>query len=91
MHDDSTNRHLMARFVPRDNGSANRQIVIGYLRRWGRPVAFYTDKAGHFGQWTRPVSKIPLEEREAMRTEAIIRGALRELDVEPIQAHSPAV
>lgn len=89
MHDDATNRLLMARFVPRDNGSANRQIVIDYLRHWGRPVAFYTDKAGHFGQWTRPVSKVPLEEREAKQTMSIIRGALKELNVELIQAHSP--
>jgi len=89
MHDDATNRLLMARFVPRDNGSANRQIVIDYLRRWGRPVAFYTDKAGHFGQWTRPVSKVALEEREAKRTESVIRRALASLNVGLIQAHSP--
>jgi hypothetical protein len=89
MHDDATNRLLMARFVPRDNGRANRQIVMDYLRRWGRPVAFYTDKAGHFGQWTRPVSKVPLEEREAKHTESTIRRALAELNVALIQAHSP--
>jgi len=89
MHDDATNRLLMARFVPRDSGRANRQIVIDYLRRWGRPVAFYTDKAGHFGQWTRPVSKVALEERETKRTESIIRMALAELNVGLIQAHSP--
>jgi hypothetical protein len=89
MHDDATNRLLMARFVPRDSGSANRQLVIDYLKRWGRPVAFYTDKAGHFGQWTRPCSKVPLEEREAKRTQSIIRKALGELGVELIQAHSP--
>lgn len=89
MHDDATNRLLMARFVPRDNGTANRQIAIDYLRRWGRPVAFYTDKAGHFGQWTRPVSRIPLEERDIKRTESIIRRALGELNVALILAHSP--
>ena len=89
LHDDATNRLLKARFVPVDDGAANRQIVIEYLRRWGRPVAFYTDKAGHFGQWTRPVSKIPLQEREAKRTESIIRRALAELHVQLIQAHSP--
>jgi hypothetical protein len=89
MCDDATNRLLMARFVARDSGPANQQIVIDYLRRWGRPVAFYTDKAGHFGQWTRPVSKIPLQEREIRRTESIIRTALAELNVELIQAHSP--
>jgi hypothetical protein len=89
MHDDATNRLLLARFVKRDDGEANRQAAIDYLRRWGRPVAFYTDKAGHFGQMTRPVSGIPLEERDAKRTESVIRRALRELNVELIQAHSP--
>lgn len=89
MHDDATNRLLMARFVPRDNGAANRGVVIDYLRRYGRPVAFYTDKAGHFGQWTRSVSKTPLQERETKRTESIIRRALAELNVGLIQAHSP--
>jgi len=89
LHDDATNRLLMARFVPVDDGAANRRIVIDYLRRWGRPVAFYTDKAGHFGQWTRPVSKVPLVEREAKRTESIIRRALGELNIQLIQAHSP--
>jgi hypothetical protein len=89
MHDDATNRLLMARFVPKDTGAANRQIAIDYLRRWGRPVAFYTDKAGHFGQETRPVSKTPLEERDAKRTESIISKALAELNIELILAHSP--
>jgi hypothetical protein len=91
MHDDATNRLMMARFVPRDNGSANRQIAIDYLRRWGRPVAFYTDKAGHFGRKTRPGprSDIPLEERDPKHTTSIIRAALRELNIELILAHSP--
>ena len=89
MHDDATNRLLMARFIPRDTGAANRQIAIDYLRRHGRPVAFYTDKAGHFGQWTRSVSDIPLEERDAKRTESIIRRALSELNIKLILAHSP--
>ena len=89
MHDDATNRLMMARFVPRDNGTANRQIAIDYLRRWGRPVAFYTDKAGHFGRKTRPVSDVPLAERDPKHTTSVIRSALRELNVELILAHSP--
>lgn len=91
MHDDATNRLMMARFVPRDNGPANRQIAIDYLRRWGRPVAFYTDKAGHFGRRTRPGprSDIPLGERDPLDTTSVIRGALTELNVELILAHSP--
>lgn len=89
MHDDATNRLLMARFVPKDDGASNRQIAIAYLKRWGRPVAFYTDKAGHFGQWTRPVSAIPLDERDVQRTESIIRRALDQLNIKLILAHSP--
>jgi hypothetical protein len=89
MHDDATNRLLRARFVERDDGAVNRAIAIDYMKRWGRPVAFYTDRAGHFGQWTRPVSRIPLEEREIQRTESIIRRALGELNVGLILAHSP--
>lgn len=90
MHDDATNRLLMARFVPRDTGAANRQILLDYLQRWGRPVAFYTDKAGHFGQWTRPRNRtIPLEERDPKRTTSIIRRTLQALDIDLIQAHSP--
>jgi hypothetical protein len=91
MHDDATNRLMMARFVPRDNGPANRQIAIDYLRRWGRPLAFYTDKAGHFGRRTRPGprSDLPLEERDPLDTTSVIRAALRELNVELILAHSP--
>lgn len=89
MNDDATNRLQMARFVPRDDGPSNRQLAIDYLERHGRPVAFYTDKAGHFGQWTRPVSDVPLEERDPKPTESIIRRALAELNVELILAHSP--
>lgn len=89
LHDDATNRLLMARFVSRDTGSANRRILIDYLKRWGRPVAFYTDKAGHFGQWTRNANAGPLDEQDARRTESIIRRGLEALNVELIQAHSP--
>lgn len=91
MHDDATNGLMMARLVPRDDGPANRQIAIDYLRRWGRPLAFYTDKAGHFGRRTRPGprSDLPLAERDPMDTTSVIRAALTELNVELILAHSP--
>ena len=91
MHDDATNRLMVAWFVPRDNGAANRQIAIDYLKRWGRPVAFYTDKAGHFGRKTRPGprSDIALAERDPKDTTSVIRRALTELNVELILAHSP--
>jgi hypothetical protein len=87
--DDATNRLLMARFVPRETGTANRQLLIDYLERYGRPLAFYTDRASHFGNARRHPSRIPLEEREAQQTNSIIRGALEALGIELIFAYSP--
>jgi len=89
MVDDATNRLLMARFVATDTGAANRQLVIDYLRRYGRPVAFYADQAGHFGQRSRSIGRIPKEEREAQLTRSIIRCALEAINVKLILAHSP--
>ena len=80
IHDDATSRLLMARFVARDNGAENRRAIIEYLGRHGRPVAVYTDHAGHFGQW--------LSKKEE-RTGTIISRALGELGVEVILAGSP--
>lgn len=80
IHDDATSRLMMARFVERDNGAENRRAIIGYLRRHGRPLAVYTDHAGHFGQWLS---------RKEKRTDTIIARALGELGVEVILAGSP--
>jgi hypothetical protein len=89
MIDDATSRLQYARFVPQDNGQANREAVITYLERHGRPVAFYADQAGHFIQDTRSADQGPMEQREAQLTESIIRRGLRELDVELIRSLSP--
>lgn len=87
--DDATNRVQMARFVPSETGAAHRQLLLDYLARYGRPLAFYTDKAACFGQTTRPYTPlVPLEEREAKATESIIRAALKALNVELILANS---
>jgi transposase len=88
--DDATNRIQLARFVPSETGAAFRQFLLDYLARYGRPLAFYTDKAACFGQITRPYTPdVPLEEREAKATESIIRSALKALNVELILANSP--
>ena len=88
--DDATNRIQFARFVPLETGAAHRQLLLDYLSCYGRPLAFYTDKAACFGQTTRPYTPlVPLEEREAKATESIIRSALKALGVELILAHSP--
>jgi len=89
MTDDATNRLLMARFVPTDTGAANRQLLIDYLCCYGRPVPFYVDQAGQFGQRSRSIGRIPKEEREAQLTRSIIRCGLESLNVKLILAHSP--
>ncbi len=38
----------MARFVRQDRSEENRLLLQSYLERYGRPLAYYTDKAGMF-------------------------------------------
>jgi hypothetical protein len=88
--DDATNRIQLARFVPLETGAAHRRLLLDYLACYGRPLAFYTDKAACFGQITRPYTPdVPLEERDPKATESIIRSALKALNVELILANSP--
>jgi transposase-like protein len=47
MIDDATSR-LFARFVPHDTTEENMKLLKSYLERFGRPLAFYTDKASIF-------------------------------------------
>ena len=47
MIDDATSR-LLARFVRQDRSEENRLLLQSYLERYGRPLAYYTDKAGMF-------------------------------------------
>lgn len=89
MIDDATSRLQYARFVEKDNGQVNREAVIAYLERHGRPLTFYADQAGHFVQDTRSADRGPMEQREAKLTESIIRRGLRELNIELIRSLSP--
>src|ERR1017187_9315776 len=47
MIDDATSR-LFARFVRHDTSEENMRLLWAYLEQFGRPPAFYTDKAGMF-------------------------------------------
>lgn len=87
--DDATNRVLMARFIPRETGAANRQLIVDYLERHGRPLAFYTDRAVHFANARRHASRLPPEQRELEPTLSIIRRGLEALGIELILAYSP--
>lgn len=86
MIDDASNE-LFARFVREDSTAEHMQVLWKYLERYGRPQAFYTDKAGLF----RVNAKRPAygEEAGPQDGETQIGRALRELGIELIHAHSP--
>src|SRR5207245_1375900 len=47
MIDDATSQ-AYARFALHDSTEENLRVLWGYLKRWGRPVEFYTDKSSLF-------------------------------------------
>lgn len=85
MIDDATSRAL-ARFVRHDSTEENLRTLRAYLKRWGRPVAVYTDKAGLF-KINRPQGVEEQLQAELPKTQ--IGRALEELGIEWIAAHSP--
>ena len=85
MIDDATSRAL-ARFVRHDSTPENLRMLRRYLERWGRPVAWYTDKASLFRVNRSPRREEQLQ-GEPARTQ--IGRALHELGMEWIPAHSP--
>jgi transposase-like protein len=89
MIDDATSR-LFARFVRHDSSEEYRRLLGAYLEQFGRPLAFYTDKAGMF----QVAVKTKRQEQRAGRDRpelppTQIARALRELGIVWIAAHSP--
>ena len=89
MIDDATSR-LLARFVRHDTSEENRLLLWSYLERYGRPLAFYTDKAGMFQVAVKSKRQEQREgvDRQQMPPTQIAR-ALGELGIVWIPAHSP--
>lgn len=89
MIDDATSR-LWARFVRHDTSQENRLLLRSYLERYGRPLAFYTDKAGMFQVAVKSKRQ---EQREGLDRQQMpptqIARALGELGIVWIPAHSP--
>jgi len=85
MIDDASSRAL-ARFVRHDSTAENMRTLREYLKRWGRPLAVYTDKASLF-----QINRAPKVEEQlrAERPKTQIGRALEELGIEWIAAHSP--
>jgi len=89
MIDDATSR-LYARFVSSDSTEENMRTVWGYLERYGRPLAFYTDKASLFRNHEKRRRDQPGVDQDPVEMPPTQIGrALRELDIGWIAAHSP--
>jgi len=83
--DDATSR-IWGRFTEHDTTEENLRTLEGWLRRYGRPVAQYTDKNSIF----QKAGPQPLPEQlrgDRQRTQ--FGRALNELGIEWIAAHSP--
>ncbi len=83
--DDATSR-FYARFTEHDTTEENLRTFGEWLRRYGRPLAHYTDKNSIF----QKAGPQPLPEQlrgDALRTQ--FGRALHELGIEWIAAHSP--
>src|SRR5437588_8924597 len=83
--DDATSR-IWGRFTEHDTTEENLRTFGGWVRRYGRPLAHYTDKNSIF----RKAGPQPLPEQlrgDPLRTQ--FGRALNELGTEWIAAHSP--
>jgi hypothetical protein len=88
MIDDATSR-LYARFVRSDSTEENMRMLRQYLELYGRPVAFYTDKASHFQTAEKRRRDAPgVEQDPKDMPPTQIGRALRELNITWIAAHS---
>src|SRR6202166_785899 len=83
--DDATSR-IWARFTEHDTTEENLRTLEGWLRRYGRPVAHYTDKNSIFR--TAGPATLP-EQLRGERARSQFGRALQELGIEWIAAQSP--
>lgn len=87
--DDATSK-WHARFVGSDSTEENMEVFERYLKKWGRPLACYTDKASLFqtAVKTKRDEQGQQKDRPEMPPTQIAR-ALKELEITWIAAHSP--
>jgi transposase InsO family protein len=87
--DDATSR-LFARFVRHDSTEENMRLLWRYLEKFGRPLAFYTDKASIFRTAEKRKRDEPGVDKDPVEMPPTQIGrALRELGIAWIAAHSP--
>src|SRR6266849_4706149 len=83
--DDATSR-IWGRFTEHDSTEENLRTLQGWLRRYGRPLAHYTDKNSIF-RTAQPAAMAEQLRGEGARSQ--FGRALKELGIEWIAAHSP--
>jgi transposase len=83
--DDATSR-VFLRFYRTDSTVTNMTHLRDYIRRYGRPVAVYADRASHFTTTRQPNRD---EELAGQKAQTQIERALDELGIEYIAARSP--
>lgn len=89
MIDDATSQ-LFARFVLHDSTEENMRLLWRYLEKFGRPLAFYTDKASIFRTAEKRKRDEPGVDKDPVEMPPTQIGrALRELGIAWIGAHSP--
>lgn len=89
MIDDATSR-LFARFVRHDSTEENMKLLWSYVEKFGRPLAFYTDKASLFHTTEKRKRDEPGVDKDTVEMPPTQIGrALRELGIAWIAAHSP--
>lgn len=78
--DDATSRLMQLHFVPTESTFAYFEAARGYLERYGKPVAFYSDKAAVF--------RTARESTEFGRSATQFARALFELNIDTFCANS---
>ncbi len=79
--DDATSKLLQLRFVPQESTQGYFEATEAYISRYGRPVAFYSDKHSIF--------RINTPEFDGANSNTQFGRALKELGIDLICAHSP--
>jgi hypothetical protein len=89
MIDDATGQWF-ARFVVSDSTVENMNLLESYMKKHGRPLAYYTDKASLFQTAEKRKRDEPGVEKDVVEMPPTQIGrALRELSIAWIAAHSP--
>ena len=79
--DDATSKIMQLHFEPEESSAGYMEAIRQYLPKHGRPVSFYSDRHSIF--------RVNIKEAQSGTGETQLSRALRELDIELINANTP--